>query len=129
MMKNVKYLIFLLALVIVGLNEGCYYDKVIEVIPEVEGEVSFASDIIPIFNASCNTNSCHATNDQDPDLSPTNAYTALISGGYIDTDQPTQSELYQWMAGNRSIPMPLDGANTEYNALIIAWIQQGAQNN
>jgi hypothetical protein len=112
---------------------GCYYDEILPEDLKIDnndaGTVSFANDIIPIFNQSCNGAGCHNTGGVPPDLSPTNAYNALTSGGYINTTLPEESELYQWMKGNRNIPMPIDGANAAYNAKVLAWIRQGAQNN
>jgi hypothetical protein len=62
-------------------------------------------------------------------LSPGNAYQALISGGFINVNTPEDSELLQWMRGNRDLDMPLDGPDPEYNSLVLAWITQGAVNN
>jgi hypothetical protein len=33
------------------------------------------------------------------------------------------------MTGKKSTPMPPTGINKDYNALMLAWIKQGAQNN
>ncbi len=121
---NQKLLVGIIAAFIVG---GCYYDTVLE--PEVSGQVSFSGDIIPIFNTSCNSVGCHSTGGVRPDLSPANAYNALINGGYISTSAPESSELYRWMRGERALPMPLSGPNANYNATVLAWIKQGALNN
>lgn len=119
-----KLLVGIIVALIVG---SCYYDTVLE--PEVSGQVSFSGDIIPIFNASCNSAGCHNTGGIRPDLSPANAYNALINGGYINTSAPESSELYRWMRGERDLPMPLSGPNANYNATVLAWIKQGALNN
>jgi hypothetical protein len=111
---------------------GCYYDEVLpndlKIIDDVVGDVSFSADIIPIFNQSCNISGCHNSGGQQPDLSPANAYNSLINGQYVNTADPEQSEIYQWMRGNRSLPMPLSGSNPTYNANVLAWIRQGAKN-
>lgn len=108
---------------------SCYYDEVIEIDQNIEvGEVLFAKDLIPIFNESCNTSGCHS-GSVAPNLLPDKAYNELINGAYIDTANPENSELYQWMLGNRSIPMPLSGSDAEFNAKVKAWIEQGALNN
>jgi hypothetical protein len=96
--------------------------------PTPVGEVSFKEDVIPIFNASCNTAGCH-NGSIAPNLQENVAHTNLIGGGYINLATPENSELYQWMLGNRSMPMPLEGSNPSYNATILAWINQGALNN
>lgn len=110
---------------------GCYKDKTVifETGEEITREVSFAGDIIPIFSTSCNAGGCHAAGAKAPDLSAVNAYASLTNGGYINTSNPEQSELYLWMTGKKGAPMPVSGVNKDYNALVIAWIKQGAKNN
>jgi hypothetical protein len=108
---------------------GCYKNVTIV---EVQGEeitrpVSFVNDIMPIFNKSCNGSGCHNAGGKAPVLVPANAYNNLSN--YINTNEPKNSELYLWMAGKRGTPMPLTGPVKDYNALILAWIKQGAQNN
>ena len=56
-------------------------------------------------------------------------YTSLTVGNYLNTEAPESSSLYQWMTGKKSTPMPVGGINKDFNALVIAWIKQGAQNN
>jgi hypothetical protein len=96
---------------------------------EVTRVVSFSGDIIPIFNKSCNMSGCHKSGGKAPDLSSSKAYQALQGGGYINISNPEASELYLWMTGKRGTPMPLSGPNKDYNALVLAWIKQGALNN
>lgn len=110
---------------------GCYKDKTVifETGEEITRPVSFVQDIVPVFNAACNGSGCHSAGGVAPDLSVANAYTALTGGNYVNTSNPQSSELYQWMTGKRAAPMPLSGPNKDYNALVLAWIKQGAQNN
>jgi len=110
---------------------GCYKDKtvIIETGEEITRPVSFVQDIVPIFNTACNGSGCHSAGGVAPDLSVANAYTALTGGNYVNSSNPQSSELYQWMTGKRAAPMPLSGPNKDYNALVLAWIKQGAQNN
>ena len=125
-----SFLTFFLLILITILYTSCSYDQHLpEEEPVVTDTVFFADDILPIFNASCNTAGCHSTGNVVPDLTPGNAYNSLISGGYIDVDTPDNSELLQWMRGNRDLSMPLDGPDPEYNSLVLAWITQGAKNN
>ena len=114
----------------VFLLAGCYKDKtVILDAPAITRTVTFSQDILPIFNKSCNTSGCHNTGGQTPDLSEANAYNSLINGSYIDKANPQNSVIYLKMTGKRGIPMPMGGMNQDYNAIILAWITQGAQNN
>jgi hypothetical protein len=135
MKKKILSFLIVPALLVIGLISGCYYD---EVIPDVSiyeedpnGEVTFSEDIIPIFNAGCNSSGCHGSvpGDIAPDLSTANAYSSLFNGGYINVDKPEQSELYQWVNGNRSTPMPINGTDPKIASAILSWITQGAQNN
>lgn len=126
-----KKIIGFLASLTIVLLIGCYKDKTVfldtgEVITRT---VSFTNDIIPIFNSSCNISGCHSTGGKSPDLTVLNAYNSLTNGGYITISDPQTSLIYLWMTGKRGTPMPVSGINKDFNALILAWIKQGAQNN
>ncbi len=110
---------------------GCYKDRTLitDTGTEITRPVSFTNDIIPLFNSSCNTSGCHSTGGKAPDLSASNALTSLTTGDYLNTATPESSTIYLWMAGKKSTPMPVSGINKDFNALILAWIKQGAQNN
>lgn len=110
---------------------GCYKDKTVllNTGKEITRPISFAADIIPIFNKSCNISGCHNAGGIKPNLAPTSAYNSLTTGNYLNTSNPESSELYLWMTGKKSTPMPPNGINKDYNALILAWIKQGALNN
>ncbi|RPA69982.1 hypothetical protein EF405_01455 [Cyclobacteriaceae bacterium YHN15] len=127
--KNILVMFSTLLIFILVLN-SCYYDQIVP--PEIDiSDVppqSFSGDIIPIFNQSCNNAGCHS-GAVSPDLRPANAYSALTNGGFINTSSPESSELYQWMLGNRSTPMPLSGPNADYNRRVLRWITDGASNN
>ncbi|HET9747413.1 MAG TPA: hypothetical protein VFP97_16975 [Chitinophagaceae bacterium] len=110
---------------------GCYKDKTVifETGEEVTRPVTFVSDLVPIFNSSCNGSGCHTSGGKAPDLTAANAYNALMGGNYINISDPQNSEIYLWVTGKKGTPMPVSGINKDYNALILAWIKQGAQNN
>lgn len=110
-------------------STGCYYDKTVLIEEEESREISFARDIVPIFNASCNISGCHNTGGVAPVLTADKAYNALTSANYIDTGTPENSELYLWLTGKRSTPMPLSGPDPSINSTVLAWIKQGALNN
>jgi hypothetical protein len=126
--KKTGGLVFIFSLL---LFMGCYKNKTVffETGAEITRPVSFAADIIPIFNSSCSIRGCHNTGEKAPDLSAANAFTSLTVGNYLNIATPETSTVYQWITGKKSTPMPVGGINKNYNALILAWIKQGAQNN
>jgi hypothetical protein len=129
-MFNRKISRTLAAICVAGvLVTGCYKNTVVvkDGGAEITRQVSFAGDIIPIFNKDCNTSGCHSAGGIKPDLSAAAAYNSLSN--YVNTTDPKNSELYLWVTGKKGTPMPLSGPNKEYNALILAWITQGAVNN
>ncbi|QEC55957.1 hypothetical protein [Flavisolibacter ginsenosidimutans] len=109
---------------------SCYKNKtVLQDTAEITRTVTFSQDIIPIFNKSCNLSGCHSSGGQAPNLTEANAFNSLTIGNYIDKTSPENSTIYLKMTGKRGTPMPVSGSNKDYNALILAWIKQGANNN
>lgn len=131
MLRNKTILRLIWMSVSVLLLAGCYKDKTVifDTGEEITRPVGFSTDIIPILNSSCNTSGCHSAGGKSPDLSALNAFNSLALGNYFNTGDPTNSQLYLWMTGKKGIPMPTTGINKEYNALVLAWIKQGAKNN
>lgn len=130
MLYNKKKYGFLAGLTMLLLT-GCYKDKTVifDTGTEITRPVTFSQDIIPIFNKSCSISGCHATGGKSPDLTAANAYNSLTVGNFYNTATPENSTIYLWMTGKKSTPMPTTGIDKDYNALMLAWIKQGAQNN
>jgi len=131
MLRNKTIMWAILVVAAFTFLSGCYKDKTVifDTTEEITRTVTFAGDIIPIFNKSCNLSGCHSTGGKSPDLSASNAFNSLSAGNYLNTGDPQSSTIYQWITGKKSTPMPVGGINKDYNALILAWIKQGAQNN
>jgi hypothetical protein len=110
---------------------GCYKDKTVvsDTGPEITRTVTFAKDIIPIFDKNCGLSGCHATGGHIPDLSAANAYNSLKIGNYFNTNNPESSVIYLWLTGKKTTQMPVSGMNKDINAMVLAWIKQGANNN
>ena len=126
--KTVALLICMVVAIL--LVAGCYKNKTLTVAPAaVTRPVTFSGDIIPIFNKSCNMSGCHTTGGQTPNLSPSSAYNSLINGNYVNKSEPENSILYKKVSGTLGNPMPPSGVVQDYPPLILAWIQQGANNN
>ncbi len=104
---------------------SCEYEWIQPEKQPIPDTVSFENDIMPIFNNGCNTNVCHGAGATSPDLSEGNAYNALISGSYVDTETPEASILYTSMKSGSMKPYTTPGDED----IVLAWITQGANNN
>ena len=121
-----RFIVFIFMSIIIA---SCTYEK----IEEEEGlpeNVSFQNDLIPMFNASCNSVGCHNDGGIPPDLSPANAYKDLTStAGMIDITTPENSELYKRMV-DAAQPMPISGLLSTYQSdQVLSWITDGAIEN
>ncbi len=98
--------------------------------PAITTTVTFAKDIQPILTKSCAISGCHS-GSVAPNLSAATAYNALENGNFINTSTPKSSDVYLWLTGKKAIPMPAGAPNnpSNINALMLAWITQGAKNN
>lgn len=104
---------------------SCYYDTAIEdVIPDVNIEVFFSTDIQPILTKCTG---CHAAN-LSPDLREGNSYNALVPD-YVTATDADASRLYNYLPGNGQHPGVNVTLSIDEIALIKAWINQGAKNN
>lgn len=122
-MKIAKTLLFIVLAGFVFCS--CEYEWIQPEKAPIPTEVSFSTDIIPIFDNGCNTGVCHGAGATPPDLTPSNAYNALLDGGYVNTDTPESSSLYTSMATGSMKNYTTPGDED----LILAWITQGAKNN
>jgi hypothetical protein len=105
---------------------SCEYEWIKPVKTTIPDVVSFSADVMPIFNNGCNTGVCHGPGATPPDLSEANAYNSLITGGYVDTDTPESSTLYVTMTTGSMRPYVQNPGDAD---IILAWIEQGAENN
>jgi len=128
-MKKLK-IFFLLSLMMIGLG-SCIYDWVAEEeVPPIDGgtEISFSTQILPIFNSGNNCTSCHKPGRTSPDLTAANAYSQINQSKYINTANPAESLIYKVPSPNGTTHRHKTYTASEA-ALILAWIQQGAKNN
>jgi hypothetical protein len=128
-MNMKKYgLLTIISLSLLILN-GCEKDYYSTAPVEITGPVSFSEDVIPIFTADCAIPTCHVNGGYAPDLSPANAYNELTGLGYVDTSNAEQSVLYKSITGQTNPMPPSTPLTAEEIGYILAWIEQGAQNN
>lgn len=110
---------------------GCYKGTTVDLNQDlvITKDISFATDLVPIFEKNCSISGCHAAGGISPDLSTGKVYTSLTTSDYLDLSNPKNSELYGFVSGNITPAMPIGGADPVIAATILAWIQQGAHNN
>ncbi|MDP1843139.1 MAG: cytochrome c [Sediminibacterium sp.] len=132
MFKKKTAILFGMVTTIVIILISCNKTVTIVVNPgsSITTEMSFAKDIIPIFEKSCIASGCHNTGGKAPNLTTANAFSALTVGNYLKAGDPDNSLLMLWMNGKKSPAMPIgSGPDQNINAKIYAWIKQGAKNN
>jgi hypothetical protein len=106
-----------------GLGSCTYYTNEYDPL-EVPDNVSFEADIVPIFDASCNTAGCH-NGTIAPDLREDKAYNSLTSGYVTDVSAAENNKLYQAIDGGS-----MDAYATDLErAYIKKWIEEGALDN
>jgi len=104
---------------------SCYYNEFPEeeeVIIDPGQDVSFANDIIPIFDLY-NCAQCHNASGESPNLITNQAYEALVPA-FVTAGSPNSSRLYTML----KIEEHRNVDNTSL-ALIKKWIEDGADNN
>ncbi len=104
---------------------SCEYDNIVPIEVELPDSVSFSLDIIPIFDASCNSAGCHNTGGIAPDLTAEFAYNNLMLYNFIDTTvSPEENTFILKLQGSmEKYILPKD------YELILFWIEQNAPNN
>lgn len=119
-----KHSIFLI-LIMFSLTLGsCKYDFILpEEVPQVN-DVSFSTQVAPIFASKCA--SCHKPGSTSPDLTAENAFNEIQ--GFINTATPAESKIYLYPA-----PTTNTHKQRKYSAgeaaIILQWITEGAKNN
>lgn len=127
-MKALKIVLSMIVLALIF--SSCAYNFIVEeevIDPSDPGapQISFSSDIQPIFDAKCT--SCHQTGAQLPDLTAANAYASINTSRYTNTSSPETSLIY-----TRPNPSNTD-SHAKYTeaeaAKVLTWITQGVKNN
>lgn len=126
-----KFLSYILGFMLISFSVSCYYDELfIPEIPDipVDQEISFATDIEPLFTQDGkDCTQCH-DGSTDPDLRAGNAYAAIVPD-YVVPGDAEASELYQNLPG-RGLHFDVGfSLNVDEQSLIKAWIDRGAENN
>jgi hypothetical protein len=121
---NIVKAIAMLAIISGGLASCTYYTNEFDPTVVPDG-VSFETDIVPIFEASCNAAGCH-NGSIPPDLRAEAAYVNLVGLGYVVPGTPAEDNgLYQSIDGGS---MEAYASDLE-RAYIKKWLDEGAENN
>ena len=90
-------------------------------------QVSFQSELAPIFNTSCALSGCHVSGAHTPYLGSAVSYSQIMNGSYVNLASPKDSKLYQMIKGEMAqyLPAPVK-TNTQK---VYDWIRNGAPNN
>ena len=129
-MKNIFKINALTVVLLVSLvfTSGCYYDEVaIEDNCDVK-DVSFSTEVEPIYYTAEKCTSCHITGGSAAflDLSEGNAYANLNDPKYVNLASPEESLIY-------TQPAMGQGHFKTYSdcepAIVLQWITEGAQDN
>lgn len=93
--------------------------------------VYFEQQVLPILASNCAQSGCHDVQSHEEGVILTN-YQYVLSTGGIKLNNPTSSEIYKVLNKSdpeeRMPPAPASALTAEQKALILKWIQQGAQN-
>lgn len=131
-MKKLKIIsIAMLALSLHSCRKDFNY---IEPVIPPPANVSFANDVYPILsNATYNCNTCHS-GGQAPDFSSASIAYSALTAGFVNTAAPASSLFYiavtpAYTGPTGQMPGSAPYLTTNEQALILAWITQGALNN
>jgi hypothetical protein len=105
---------------------SCYYDTVYEDSDMEIGDVSYQSDILPLWGECV---MCHNGNEP-PNLEDMVSYDELLNG-YVEPGDADASNLYKSLLGIDNVSLMPPGSmwsNAKIN-LVRDWINQGALNN
>lgn len=106
------------------LSTGPYVD------PNVQ--ISYATQINPIWTMNCTGSGCHGTGGIPPVLTADKSYAQLYNGGYIDSTITVAENVLLWknLKGlDGATPMPATELSAANLNLIKTWIVQGSKNN
>ncbi len=118
-----KHSIFFILIAFSLLIGGCKYDFILpEVVPPM-ANISFATQITPIFTDECTE--CHKTGGTAPNLTAASAYNQIMAG-YVNLTSPEQSKILTFPGSSSHSWKKFTATES---ATILQWISEGAKNN
>jgi len=112
----------------VGLT-GCYKTIITPDLPEDPNappkQVSFSTELAPLFNKNCTDVGCHVSGGHHPYMTTNVSYQEIVNGGYVNTAVPKESILYKEIYGEMGEHIPSSSDRKK----VYDWIRNGAPNN
>ena len=88
-------------------------------------QVSFKTELAPLFNTSCALAGCHVSGARKPYLTTDISYQQIVNGGFVNLALPKESILYKNIYGEMAEYIP---SKTDKQK-VYDWIRNGAPNN
>ena len=88
-------------------------------------QVSFKTELAPLFNASCALAGCHVSGAHKPYLTTDLSYLQIVNGGFVNLALPKESILYKNIYGEMAEHIPAKADKQK----VYDWIRNGAPNN
>ena len=109
-------------------TSGCYYDQVVPEGGEEVKDVSFSTQVEPIYYTADKCTSCHTAGGSASflDLTQGNAYVSLNDPKYIDLASPEASLIYTKPALGQG---HFKTYTANESAIVLQWIVEGALDN
>jgi hypothetical protein len=125
-----RLLVYAGLLLAVGIGfSGCYRDIIkpnLEDDPEgTPKQVSFKTELAPLFNTSCALAGCHVSGAHKPYLTTDISYQQIVNGGFVNLALPKESILYKMVYGEMAEYIPAKADRQK----VYDWIRNGAPNN
>ena len=124
-----RYICIGLIMVLGLIWTGCYKDIITPDLPEDPNappqQVSFKTELAPLFNSNCTDVGCHVTGGHHPYLTSDVSYKEIVNGGFVNTNVPKQSVLYIQIYGDMGVHIPSSADRKK----VYDWIRNGAPDN
>jgi hypothetical protein len=124
--------LFIYAVMVMALGitfSSCYKDIIKpELAEDPDGppkQVSYKTELAPLFSASCAKSGCHVRGAHKPYLEPDISYQQIVNGGFVNLALPKESILYKNIYGEMAEHIP---SKTDKQK-VYDWIRNGAPNN
>lgn len=125
-----RTLLYISLIVSIGIGfSGCYKDIIKPDLPKDPNappkQVSFNSELKPLFATSCANVGCHVSGAHKPYLTADVSYQQIVNGGFVNLTFPNQSQLYKMINGDMQQYIP----SADNRQKVYDWIRNGAPNN